>query len=216
MEEYEACIYSIEVTINLIIKILEVYGDYILVISQVRGDWETWDKKLISYREHMVKLIPYFDEITFHYIPREENQLADALATMESMFKVKWKNEALAIDIDHLGEPAHCLVMEAEYVDKPWFYDIKRYMEIQEYPEKAFITDKKDLRRFSVKFFLNGDVLYKRNYGSVFLRCVDRHEARTIIRSIHEGCECEHAKGPAMAKKILQDDYCWTTMEVDC
>lgn len=54
--------------------------------------------------------------------------------------------------------------MEVESDDKPWFYDIKRYMEKQEYPKKASITDKKALRRFSDKFFLNGDVLYKRNY----------------------------------------------------
>ncbi|XP_050908376.1 uncharacterized protein LOC127122000 [Lathyrus oleraceus] len=89
MAEYKACIYDIEAIIDLRIKILELYGDYALVISQVRGEWETRDKKLIMYREHMVKLIPYFDEITFHYIPRGENQLADVLATFPSMFKFK-------------------------------------------------------------------------------------------------------------------------------
>ncbi|XP_050909952.1 uncharacterized protein LOC127123821 [Lathyrus oleraceus] len=73
MEEYEACIYDIEAAIDLRIKIFEVYRNSALVISQVRGDWETRDKKLVSYREHVVKLIPYFDEITFHYIPREGN-----------------------------------------------------------------------------------------------------------------------------------------------
>lgn len=129
MAEYEACIYGIEAIIDFRIKILEVYGDYALVITQVRGDWETPDKKLIPYREHVVKLIPYFDEITFHYIPREENQLVDVIATLESMFKFKWKNEAPAIRIDHLDEPVHCLEMEVEYDDKPRFYDIKRYLE---------------------------------------------------------------------------------------
>lgn len=77
----------------------------------------------------MVKLIPYFNEITFHYIPREENKLADTLAIMASMFKVKWKNEAHVIHIDHLGEPAHCLAMEVESDNKFLFYDIKRYLE---------------------------------------------------------------------------------------
>ncbi|XP_050889386.1 uncharacterized protein LOC127094621 [Lathyrus oleraceus] len=67
MAEYEACIYGIEETIDLRVKILEVFGDLALVISQVRGDWETRDKKLIPYIEHIVKLIPYFDENTFHY-----------------------------------------------------------------------------------------------------------------------------------------------------
>lgn len=143
----------------------------------------------------------------FHYIPREENQLADALATLASMYKVKWKNEALAIHIDHLGEPTHCLGMEAKSDDKPWFYSIKRYMEKQEYLEKASITDKKALTRFSTNFFLNGDMLYKRNYDLMLLRGMDRHKASMIIMSIHEGCEGVHAKGPTMAKNVLRAGY---------
>ena len=41
MAEYEVCIFSIEAEIDLRIKILEVYGDSALVISQVKGDWDT-------------------------------------------------------------------------------------------------------------------------------------------------------------------------------
>ncbi|XP_050909159.1 uncharacterized protein LOC127122930 [Lathyrus oleraceus] len=40
MAEYEACIFGIEAAIDLMIKILEVYGDSALVISQVKGDWD--------------------------------------------------------------------------------------------------------------------------------------------------------------------------------
>ncbi|XP_050918839.1 uncharacterized protein LOC127136303 [Lathyrus oleraceus] len=216
MAEYEACIYSLEAIIDLRIKILEVYDDSTLVISQVKGDWETRDSKLIPYKEHIRKLVPYFDEISFHHIFREENQLANALVTLASMFKVKWKNEAPTIHIDHLDEPAHCLAIEANPDDKPWFYSIKTFLEKGQYAEGISITDKKAMRRLSSKFFLNGDVLYKRNYNYVLLRCVDRHEASMIIKSIHEGCEGVHAKGHVMAKKILRAGYYWTTMEVDC
>ncbi|XP_050916582.1 uncharacterized protein LOC127131708 [Lathyrus oleraceus] len=188
MAEYEACIYGLEEAIDLRIKILEVFGDSAPVISQVKGDWETRDSKLIPYKEHIRKLTPYFDEISFHHISREENQLADALAMLASMFKVKWKNEAPSIQIDHLDEPTHCLAIEADPDDKPWFYDIKTFLEKQQYPEGISIIDKKALRRLSSKFFLNGDVLYKRNYDS----------------------------GPSMAKKILQAGYYWTIMEADC
>ncbi|XP_050919849.1 uncharacterized protein LOC127137431 [Lathyrus oleraceus] len=128
MAEYEACVYGIEVTIDLRIKILEVYGDSALVISHVKGDCETHDSKLIPYNEHITKLIPYFDEISFHHIPREENQLAYALATLASMFKVKWKNETPATNIDDLDEPSHFLATEVDYNDKPWFYDINTYL----------------------------------------------------------------------------------------
>lgn len=59
-------------------------------------------------------------------------------------------------------------------------------------------------------------MLYKRNYDSVLLRCVDRNEGSMIVKSIHEGCKGVHVIGHTMAKKIIQDRYYWIMVEVDC
>ena len=112
MAEYEACIMGIKAAIDLRIKFLQVYGDSALVISQIKGEWDTKHPNLIPYREHVLSLIPYFEEITFDHIPREENQLADALATMSSMFKVRWDNEAPQIIIESFNEPAYCCELD--------------------------------------------------------------------------------------------------------
>ena len=72
---------------------------------------------------------------------------------------------------------------------------------------KMLLSLIRKLRKYAAKFFLNGDVLYKRNYDSVFLRCVDRHEENTIIEEIHEGSFGTHASGHTMAKKILRAGY---------
>ena len=40
-------------------------------------------------------------------------------------------------------------------------------------------------------FFLNGEILYKRNHDTILLRCVDTLEGRKIIEEVHEGF-CEH------------------------
>lgn len=129
MAEYEACIFDIEASIDLRIKILEVYGDPALVINQVRGDWEVRDHKSISHKKHVLELIPYFYKIIFHNIPQGGNQLTDALAILASMFKVNWKNEASSIRINYLDEPVYCLAAEEESDGQTWFYDIKRYLE---------------------------------------------------------------------------------------
>ncbi|XP_050909963.1 uncharacterized protein LOC127123832 [Lathyrus oleraceus] len=165
MAEYEACIYGIKTTIDLRIKILKVYRDSALVISQLKGDWETQDSKRIPYREYIRKLIPYFDEVSFYQILREENQLVDALAKLASMFKVKWKNEAPAIHIDHLVELAYCLAIEADPDDNPWFYDIKTFLEKQQYLEVKMsrkvdsvkdINDSKETWRLAVRIMERG------------------------------------------------------------
>ncbi|XP_039005105.1 uncharacterized protein Mb2253c-like [Hibiscus syriacus] len=87
MEEYEACILGIRATIEHKIKILEVFGDSALVIYQLHGEWMTQDSKLIEYKNLVMDLINEFEEITFTYLPREENRMVDALATLASMFK---------------------------------------------------------------------------------------------------------------------------------
>ncbi|XP_050919296.1 uncharacterized protein LOC127136819 [Lathyrus oleraceus] len=215
MEEYEACIFGIEDAIDFRIKILEVYGDSALVVSQVKRDWDTRDHKLIPYKDHVLKLIPYFDEIIFHHIPQEDNRLADAFKTLASMFKVKWKNEAPSFHLIYLDESAYYFAAEDEADDYPWFYDIMRFLECQEYRKDASITDSKYLRNFSSKFFLSGGVLYKRNYDLVFLRCVFKQEVNQIIMEIHEGSFGTHASGHTKVKKILRAACYWMTTEVD-
>ena len=88
MAEYEACALGIQAAIDFKVKLLKVYGDSALVIHQLRGEWETRDHKLIPYQAYIRKLIGYFDNISFHYIPREENQMADALTTLVVVHQV--------------------------------------------------------------------------------------------------------------------------------
>ena len=47
MAEYEACILGLKVAIDLRIKHLNVFGDSALVISQVKGNWDTKHHNLI-------------------------------------------------------------------------------------------------------------------------------------------------------------------------
>ena len=82
MAEYEACIMGIKAAINLRIKFNNVYVDSALVTNQIKGEWDTKHPNLIPYKEHVLTLIPYFEEITFEHIPREENQLSYALETI--------------------------------------------------------------------------------------------------------------------------------------
>ncbi|XP_050916752.1 uncharacterized protein LOC127131911 [Lathyrus oleraceus] len=169
--EYEACILGIEAAIDTRIKILTVYGDSALVIYQVKGDWETRDEKLIPYRAHIMELIKYFDEITFHHFPRAENQITDALAMLAIVFQVIFLNEAPLITIERKIAPAYCLLVEEEIDKKPWFYDIKNYLQNQEYPVNATTLDKKTLtsctkrafdKKVRLREFKEGDLVFKK------------------------------------------------------
>ena len=88
MAEYEACIMGLKATIDLRITFLSIFRDSTLVISQIKGEWDTKNPNLIPYKAHVLTLLPHFEEVKFEHFPREENQLVYALATMSSMFKV--------------------------------------------------------------------------------------------------------------------------------
>ncbi|KAG8499727.1 hypothetical protein CXB51_006285 [Gossypium anomalum] len=128
MAEYEACIMGIRAAIERKIKALEVYGDSALVIYQLKGEWETRDPKLIHYQNLVLELIEEFDDIVFCYLPREENQMADALATLASMIKVNKQEDVKPIQMSIYEAPAHCcnLEEEAENDDHLWYHDILR------------------------------------------------------------------------------------------
>ncbi|XP_070024825.1 uncharacterized protein [Nicotiana sylvestris] len=83
--EYEACIMGVNMAIDQDVKELVIKGDSELIIQQAHGEWETRDVKLILYRQHMEDLSKSFKYVEFRYIPRFNNELADALAILASM-----------------------------------------------------------------------------------------------------------------------------------
>ncbi|XP_016700161.1 uncharacterized protein [Gossypium hirsutum] len=146
------------------IKVLEIYGDSALVIYQLKGEWETRDPKLVRYRKLVMELMEEFYSVTFSYLLRDENQMADALATLASMFKVNKLEDMKPIQISIYEAPAHCCNIdnEGKKDDHPWYHDILRYVKSREYPDHATENDKKILRRLAIDYVLDGDILYKR------------------------------------------------------
>ncbi|KAA3486469.1 RNA-directed DNA polymerase (Reverse transcriptase), Ribonuclease H [Gossypium australe] len=115
--EYEACIIGIRAAIERKIK-------------------ETRDPKLIEYRRMVLKLIKEFDDITFCYLQRHENQMADALATLASMVKVNKQEDVKPIQMSIYEALAHCYnIEEEERDDYPWYHKILHYVKNREYPK---------------------------------------------------------------------------------
>ncbi|XP_057969350.1 uncharacterized protein LOC131158498 [Malania oleifera] len=173
--EYEACVLGLQAAIDQGIKKLIVKGDSALE----------------------------FDTISFSHLPRESNLIPDALATLAALFKVESGIEIEPIRIRMHREPAYCIMTE-EVDGKPWFHDIKTYIQWKEYPIGASNNDRKTIRRLAMGFFLDGEILYKRNHDMTLLRCVELQEARQIIQEVHDSVCGTHAGGHSLARKILK------------
>ena len=145
--EYEACVMGFQAAIEKKYEVLEVYGDSALVIYQLRGEWETRDSKLVPYQKYISQLVEQFEKVKFQHLPREDNQIADALATLAAMFGA----EVQPIIMGLRDSPAYCANVEEEVDGKPWYDDILQYMKHQQYPEHASENDKRLIRKLAIK-----------------------------------------------------------------
>ncbi|KAK8705215.1 hypothetical protein V6N13_048821 [Hibiscus sabdariffa] len=214
--EYEACVMGLLAAIERKIKRLKVFGDSSLVIYQLRGEWETRDPKLIKYYDLIQELVREFEVISFTYLPREDNQMADALATLAAMFKASMGATMKPIEMQAFERPAHCCSIEEEMDGNPWYHDILQYIKFHSYPKAANENDKKTIRRLAAGYVVDGEVLYKRSRDQVLLRCIDAQEAKNVLSEVHDGLCGTHANGFSMARKIMRYGYYWSTMERDC
>lgn len=103
--EYEACLLGLNALAELGVRAVEVYGDSFLVIAQTQGKWKTKDETLLMYQALLDRTIACFDELTFSYIPRNQNHFADALATLASYVDMPDQTKIMPIIVQQKFEP---------------------------------------------------------------------------------------------------------------
>ncbi|XP_055824373.1 uncharacterized protein LOC129892863 [Solanum dulcamara] len=96
------------------------------------------------------------------------------------------KNSKIAPYIDpveiYLKEQlAHCSHVKVEPDGRPWYFDIKKYLETETYSDNVTFNQKKEIRRMPNDFFPSGETLYRRTPDMGLLRCADASEATKLL-----------------------------------
>ncbi|XP_075087663.1 uncharacterized protein LOC142169666 [Nicotiana tabacum] len=133
MAEYEACILRIRMVADMKIKELLVVGDSNLLIHQVQGEWTTKNVKILPYQHCVKELCKKYTKMEFKHIPKIQNELAEALSTLSSMIQHPDKNYIDPIEIVIGDQHVYCFHVDREPYGKPWYYNIKRFLESREY-----------------------------------------------------------------------------------
>jgi ribonuclease HI len=80
--EYSALILGLKEALSRNIKQLQVYGDSLLVINQVTGQFKVKNVLLQDLNKEAMGLIGKFDYIAFNHVYREFNKRADQLSNL--------------------------------------------------------------------------------------------------------------------------------------
>ena len=80
--EYSALILGLKEALSRDIKQLQVYGDSLLVINQVTGQFKVKNVQLQDLYKESMDLIAKFDYIEFNHVYRQFNKRADQLSNL--------------------------------------------------------------------------------------------------------------------------------------
>ncbi|CAL8988475.1 unnamed protein product, partial [Prunus brigantina] len=189
--EYQALIMGLQMAIEMKISSLEVYGDSMLVINQLLTHYEVRKDDLIPYHQMATQLLERFDFVTLEHVPRKDNQMADALANLAATLALT-KDEAVNLPVCQRWVVPLTLGASQEGVN--------------------VISE----RRRAPRFIYYKEILYRRSFEGLFLRCLGKEDASKAMEEAHSGICGAHQSGPKLHFQIKRMGYYWPTMVKDC
>lgn len=79
-------------------------------------------------------------------------------------------------------------------------------------PPHLSYKNKRAIRLKAKNFTLIDDVLFKRNYDSILLRCLEKPEAQKVLQELHDGPAGGHFGADTIAHKVIHAGYYWPTL----
>ena len=164
-------------------------------------------ERLMPFHKCLQKWASKFNKIQYQYVPRMQNQIADALATMASMMDGPKEDEARPIVVEQKEELAYCMSIEEDEEKNEvgeWYSDILQYLKDGTYLKSSKKNDQLTNRRLSSNYIIYGERLYRRSYNKIYLLYVTAKEAQQIIEEVHESSYGLHMNAHMLSRKIMR------------
>jgi ribonuclease HI len=78
--EYGAILLGLQILSSMGIKLVEAFGDSLLVVQKIVGTFQCLDGSLNAYLEKCLEIIALFDDFTVQHVSRNENTVVNDLA----------------------------------------------------------------------------------------------------------------------------------------
>jgi ribonuclease HI len=229
--EYEALIAGLELSLELEIKAVRIFGDSQLIINQITGEYKVLKPEVIQYHPKTMELIKKISYVSIEKVTRAVNGEADALAKLakelgeptEPKIHITIRNRRplslCQITGDAENENAESRKAEQQEAmitekDDDWRRLFIEYFQHGTLPKDKRAADQ--LRKRVLRYAYVGNTLYCRSYYQLWLRCVSGPEAEQVMTEIHSGLCGAYQSGPNMKLKINRMGYYWPTMVADC
>ncbi|XP_076957925.1 uncharacterized protein LOC143633519 [Bidens hawaiensis] len=167
---------------------------------------------MASYLSQAKDLMQQFTSCKVVHIKRSENRLADALSKLAST-SFEHMGKDVRIEIVDVPSVPRRQVLVIQTGATSWMEPIKAYLASGILPEDK--AEARKIRHKALWYQMHDEVLFRKSFLGLLLRCVDVEESNYVIREIHEGI-CGLHTGPRMViAKIMNAGYYWPGMHGD-
>jgi ribonuclease HI len=208
--EYEALLSGVETAIELGAKLVDIFGDLMLIVQQISGESQCLDGKLNEYKEKCVGVLNGLDRFSITHVPREENSRSNTLAQQALGYDVRRgffrsKQEPMSYTLAITCEDGSTLASKGGVREGDWKHALIKYIKD---PNSGH--DRKT-QRLALKFTMIDGALYRRTVG-LLLKCLGEEEA---MGEVHEGMCGAHQSAHKMGWALQRLGVYWPTMLQD-
>jgi hypothetical protein len=187
--EYEALIHGLNIVVSLSIKKLMVYGDSLVVISQLNKDWDCSNDSMGKYCAVVRKLEDKFEGLEFHHVERDRNATTNALSMLGSS-RAPVPPRIFVQEISHPSilsdQTEECNTLNQPESDpNDWREPIIRYIKNEEESDDKAAVER--IARQSAHYTLIGGTLYRRGATGVLMKCIHLALGKQLLEEIHAG-----------------------------
>eukprot|EP00253_Pinus_taeda_P028659 PITA_28659 len=111
-------------------------------------------------------------------------------------------------DTDQTEEINQISITDSE----PQYADLIFYLKNGYAPPNLSYKNKRAIRLKAKNFKIIDDVLFRQNYDSILLRCIEKPEAQKVLQELHDGPARGHFGADTTAHKIIHAGYYWPTL----
>ncbi|GAU18440.1 hypothetical protein TSUD_231770 [Trifolium subterraneum] len=183
---------------------IRIFTDSQLVASQVSGEYQTKEERLLEYLNLIRAKLAKFKETEVKHVPREHNARADVLSKLASTRRKKAGNQSLIQEtltkpsIEKTTEVMHICAVD----EQSWMSPVYNFLKSNTLPVDAKEAAK--IRKRACSYVLLDDKLYRRGFSIPLLKCVEEARVEFILQEIHEGINGQHIGGRSLARKALR------------
>ncbi|XP_075636802.1 uncharacterized protein LOC142609045 [Castanea sativa] len=206
--EYEALVAGLDLAKAAGATSVVIHCNSQVVTNQVNGDYEYKGEKMKKYLKQVKKRVDDLHAKIFQIL-KGENEQANRLAKDVSAEHMITPDKLLSfVQFSPLIDAIN--VHEVD-TGSNWTTLLVSYLKDGTLLENKEATRK--LRVQAARFILIKDVLYKRSFSHLYVRCLSPEEADYVMREVYERICGNHSRPRSLVHKLIRAGYYWPIMQ---